>query len=139
MTERQRKLLQAALYETGAVLLVTPIIILIFNHDLMSSFWLSVAMSTIAMLWNYAFNTLFEAWEKRQTTKGRSWQRRVAHAIGFEGGLAVFFVPLVAYWLSVSWWVALVTDAGLLLLFLLYTVAFTWLFDRVFGLPASAR
>lgn len=139
MTERQRKLLQAALYETGAVLLVTPIIILIFNHDLMSSFWLSVAMSTIAMLWNYAFNTLFEAWEKRQTTKGRSWQKRVAHAIGFEGGLAVFFVPLVAYWLSVSWWVALVTDVGLLLLFLLYTVAFTWLFDCVFGLPASAR
>jgi uncharacterized membrane protein len=53
--------------------------------------------------------------------------------------LALFFVPLIAWWLSVSWWVAFITDASLLLVFFIYSIAFTWAFDRVFGLPDSAK
>ena len=45
----------------------------------------------------------------------------------------------MAWWLKVSLLEALVADLGLLLFFFAYTVAFTWAFDRVFGLPASAR
>ena len=48
-------------------------------------------------------------------------------------------VPLVAHWLDMSYWHALITDLGLLLFFLVYTMVFTWVFDRVFGLPASAQ
>lgn len=139
MTPNQRKLVQALLYETGAVIVVTPIIVWVFGHDVASSFWLSVAMSTIAVAWNYLFNSGFEAWERQQSVKGRSWQRRLAHGIGFEGGLTLFFVPLIAWWLSVSWWVAFVTDASLLLVFFIYSIAFTWAFDHVFGLPDSAQ
>lgn len=139
MTPNQRKLVQALLYETGAVIVVTPIIVWVFDHDVASSFWLSVAMSTIAVAWNYLFNSGFESWERKQSVKGRSWQRRLAHGVGFEGGLALFFVPLIAWWLSVSWWVALITDASLLLVFFIYSIAFTWAFDRIFGLPDSAK
>ncbi len=139
MTPNQRKLVQALLYETGAVIVVTPIIVWVFGHDVASSFWLSVAMSTIAVAWNYLFNSGFEAWERKQSVKGRGWQRRLAHGVGFEGGLALFFVPLIAWWLSVSWWVAFVTDASLLLVFFIYSIAFTWAFDRIFGLPDSAK
>ena len=139
MTPNQRKLVQALLYETGAIALVTPIIVWVFDHDVASSFWLSVAMSTIAVAWNYLFNSGFEAWERKQSVKGRSWQRRLAHGLGFEGGLTLFFVPLIAWWLSVSWWVALITDASLLLVFFIYSIAFTWAFDHVFGLPDSAK
>lgn len=139
MTITQRKLLQALLYETGAIILVTPIIVWVFNHGTASSFWLSVAMSTIAVVWNFVFNSVFESWEKQQAVKGRSWQRRLVHGIGFEGGLGLFFVPLIAWWLEVSWWVALITDASLLVVFFFYSIAFTWAFDRVFGLPESAK
>jgi uncharacterized membrane protein len=139
MTNNQRKFLQALLYETGAVILVTPIIVWVFDHDVASSFWLSVTMSTIAVVWNYLFNSGFEAWERKQSVKGRSWQRRLVHGVGFEGGLAIFFVPLIAWWLSVSWWVALITDASLLFVFFIYSIGFTWAFDRVFGLPDSAK
>jgi len=69
---------------------------------------------------------------------GRSVARRIAHAIGFEGGLAAVLVPLFAWWLEIGLWEALVFDAALLLFFLVYTFAFNWGFDRVFGLPASA-
>ena len=48
-------------------------------------------------------------------------------------------VPLVAWWYSVSLWQALLMDLALLVFFLVYTFVFTWAFDRVFGLPASAR
>jgi uncharacterized membrane protein len=71
--------------------------------------------------------------------KGRNWQRRLVHSVGFEGGLALFFVPLIAWWLSVGWWVAFMVDASLLLVFFIYAIAFTWIFDRIFGLPDSAQ
>ncbi|HEY8879084.1 MAG TPA: PACE efflux transporter [Roseateles sp.] len=99
---------------------------------------LAVAASVIAVIWNLAFNSLFEMWESRQAVKGRSIGRRVAHAIGFEGGLVVILVPLVAWWLDVSLWAALLMDLGLVVFFLVYTFVFNWAFDRVFGLPASA-
>ena len=69
----------------------------------------------------------------------RSVARRVAHAIGFEGGLAAILVPVFAWWLQVSLWQALWMDLGLLLFFLVYTFVFNWTFDRVFGLPVSAQ
>lgn len=50
----------------------------------------------------------------------------------------MILVPVMAIWLGLSLWAALVANLGLLLFFLVYTVVFTWLFDRVFGLPASA-
>ena len=90
------------------------------------------------MVWNLAFNTAFEAWESRQARRGRSLARRIAHAIGFEGGLAAILVPLIAWWLDIGLWEALLLDAALLLFFLGYTFVFNWGFDRVFGLPASA-
>jgi uncharacterized membrane protein len=38
----------------------------------------------------------------------------------------------------VGLWHALVMDLGLVLFFLGYTFGFTWAFDKVFGLPATA-
>ena len=98
----------------------------------------AVVSSAVAVAWNVVFNTLFERWEARQTVRGRGLARRAAHAIGFEGGLVSMLVPCFAWWLDVSLWQAFVLDLGLLLFFLVYTFVFNWVFDRVFGLPASA-
>ena len=48
-------------------------------------------------------------------------------------------IPLMAWWFGVGLWEATLMEAGLLLFFLVYTYAFNWAFDRVFGLPASAQ
>ena len=100
---------------------------------------MAVAASAIAICWNLSFNYLFEQWESRQRVKGRSVLRRVVHAIGFEGGIAAMLIPLMAWWFDVSLWQAAVMEAGLLLFFLCYTYVFNWVFDRIFGLPASAQ
>ena len=139
MSPTRRRITQALLYEGIAVAVVTPTLALVFSHPPGSAFVLSVLMSGIALAWNYAFNAVFERWEVGQVVKGRSLARRVAHGAGFEGGLAVILMPVMAYWLDVSLMAAFVADLGLLAFFFVYTVAFTWAFDKVFGLPLSAR
>jgi uncharacterized membrane protein len=98
-----------------------------------------VFSSAVAVAWNVVFNHLFERWEARQPVRGRNLKRRIAHALGFEGGLVVMLVPAFAWWLDISLWQAFVLDFGLLLFFLVYTYVFNWAFDRVFGLPLSAQ
>lgn len=135
---RIRRVVQAVLYEGIAVAVVTPALALIFNKNPLSTFFLSLTLSTIALVWNYLWNTLFEWWESRQQQGGRSAARRFAHGVGFEGGLTILLVPVMAWWLELSLLQAFITNLGFLVFFFLYTIAFTWTFDRVFGLPASA-
>ncbi len=138
MQGARRRVLYVALYELIAIGVVTLALGLLTEHGWGSSGGLAVGSSLIAVLWNLVFNYFFERWELRQATRGRSPARRVAHAIGFEGGLLLWLVPFIAWWLGVSLWHALLMDLGLLLFFLVYTFVFTWVFDRVFGLPAAA-
>lgn len=133
----KRKVVYVSLYEAIAIALTTTVFYLL-GYSMSDAGVASVVASVIAVLWNLVWNTGFEFWESRQIRKGRSIARRIAHAIGFEGGLVVFLVPFFAWWLQVSWWEALVLDAGLIVFFLVYTFVFSWGFDRVFGLPASA-
>lgn len=133
-----RRVVQAILYEIGAIALTSPIIGFAFNTSASSALGLAAVMSTIALAWNYVFNAIFERWESRQIVKGRSIWRRLAHGIGFEGGLVMMLVPLMAFWLSISFINAFIAELGLLLMFFVYAVLFTWAFDKVFGLPESA-
>lgn len=126
------------LYEAIAILAASVGLAAMSGRGLMHAGGLAVATSAVAVVWNLVFNSLFEAWEARQARRGRSLLRRIAHAIGFEGGLVTFLVPLIAWWLEVSLRQALLMDLGLVVFFLIYTFVFNWAFDRVFGLPASA-
>ncbi|OYU26742.1 MAG: hypothetical protein CFE41_14800 [Burkholderiales bacterium PBB2] len=139
MSPVQRRVLQAVLYEAIAVAMVGPAVAWMFATSLQSSALLALAMSSIALAWNYVFNALFERWEARQVVKGRSLGRRLLHGIGFEGGLVLFLVPLMAWWLNISLLEALIADLAILAFFFVYAIVFTWAFDRVFGLPDSAR
>jgi uncharacterized membrane protein len=134
----RRRIVYVTLYELIAIV-ATSIGLSVFSDSSVERAGVAaVVSSAVAVAWNVVFNTLFERWEARQTVRGRSLGRRAAHAVGFEGGLVVMLVPFFAWWLEVSLWQAFVLDLGLLLFFLVYTFVFNWVFDRVFGLPASA-
>jgi uncharacterized membrane protein len=134
----KRKVVYVTLYEGFAILFASIGLAGLSGEGATKSTLLAVMASAIAIVWNLGYNTVFEAWESRQAVRGRSVRRRIAHAIGFEGGLAAILVPVFAWWLGVSLWQALLFDAALLVFFLVYTFVFNWVFDRAFGLPASA-
>ena len=138
MQARTRRVLQAVLYEVFAIAFVGPVLSLAFNEPQTSTLGLAVVLSSIALAWSYTFNTLFERWEARQSARGRSFTRRLAHGLGFEGGLTIILVPVMALWLDISPLSAFIANLGLLAFFFVYAIVFTWAFDRVFGLPSSA-
>jgi len=138
MKPKTRRVLQAILYEAFAIAFVGPVLSFAFDKPPASTLGLAVVLSSIALAWNYVFNTLFERWESRQSERGRSLARRVAHGTGFEGGLVIILVPVMALWLDISALDAFLANLGLLAFFFFYAIAFTWAFDRVFGLPESA-
>ena len=137
MSPRNRRVLQAILYEVFAIAFVGPVLSLAFDKPATSSLGLAIALSSIALVWNYVFNSMFESWESRQSVKGRSFARRLAHGIGFEGGLVFLLVPVMSFWLEISLLDAFLANLGLLAFFFFYAIGFTWAFDRVFGLPQS--
>ncbi len=134
----KRRVVYITLYEAIAIVAASIGLAAMSGQGLGHSGVLAVIASVIAVCWNLAFNAIFERWEARQAVRGRSVLRRVAHAIGFEGGLVMFLVPTFAWWLDISLLEALVMDLGLVIFFLVYTFVFNWAFDAIFGLPASA-
>lgn len=134
-----RRLIYATSFEGGGILMSTALLLLMAETSAGGSFVFSTLCSTVAMVWNLIFNALFEAWESRQPARGRSLARRSAHAILFEAGLLIALLPLTAWWFAVPVLTALAYESILVAAFLIYTWAFTWAFDRLFGLPASAR
>lgn len=138
MTPKMRRIVQAVLYESFAVGFVGPGLAVLFDKPATTALSLAIFMSFFALGWSYVFNALFEHWEARQVKKERSALRRAVHASGFEGGLVVMLVPVVAWWLNITLVAAFVADLGVLAFFLVYSCIFTWGFDRVFGLPSSA-
>ncbi|HXR00003.1 MAG TPA: PACE efflux transporter [Pseudomonas sp.] len=134
----KRKLVFVTLFELIAVAFNT-LILTALGHDAAHSGGLAVASSTIAMLWNLCWNSAFEYWEARQADRTRTFTRRALHAIGFEAGLLGMLVPLFAYALGIELLDALALNVGLVLFFLVYTFTFNLAFDRIFGLPLSAR
>lgn len=134
----RRKVVYVSLYEGFAIVAATLGLAGMSGQGAQVAGLMAVAASVVAVAWNLVFNTLFERWEARQSVRGRSLARRVVHALGFEGGLVVFLVPLMAWWFGITLLQALVMDLGLVVFFVCYTFVFNWAFDRVFGLPTSA-
>jgi uncharacterized membrane protein len=139
MSPLTRKIVFAISFETFGIVLASGLLLLMSDASPDQTVILSAINAAVALLWNFTFNAAFEQWEARQPIKGRPLVLRAAHAVLFEGGLTLLMVPFMAWWLQITLWQSFLFEAALILLFLVYTYAFTWGFDRIFGLPASAR
>ena len=133
MSPHVRRIIYVVAYEIIAILVVTGALV-VLGYGGGSSGLIAVVSSTVALVWNYVWTTMFEAWEKRQQSQTRTVGRRIVHAIGFEGGLIVFLVPIIAWILHISLLDALILEIGLLVFFLVYTFVFAWVFDIVLPL-----
>jgi uncharacterized membrane protein len=53
------------------------------------------------------------------------------HAIGFEGGLMLATIPIIAYMMNMSFIEALILDFALTMCILVYTFIFQWCYDTI--------
>lgn len=134
MNARLRRLIYVLSYEGIAIVLATILLWLLGHGSPAKSLPVAAAISLIAVSWNFIFNTGFE-WAEQRWGLTRGLATRVAHAIGFEGGLVLFTVPLLMVWYQVGVIEALMMEAVLLAFFLFYTFAFTWVFDQIIRPP----
>lgn len=135
----KRRIIQALSYEGILLLVFVPIVAWLFERPLLESAGLGLSLSAIALVWNIIFNYYFERWELARGWHNRGLKQRILHALSFEGGLFILCVPLVAYFLQLNLWHAIIADLGFSVVILLYTFVFQWTFDALFGQPQLAH
>ncbi|WP_238795426.1 PACE efflux transporter [Proteus terrae] len=91
---RPRKLVYAITFETLAILLSTVLLAILSQSQSHNSLPVAIAVSVIALIWNYIFNSFFELIESKLRIKKRTVMVRLTHAISFELGLFFFTIPL---------------------------------------------
>ncbi|WP_413714244.1 PACE efflux transporter [Serratia marcescens] len=134
----KRKLVYVTAYELIGMTISALGLALLSGHAPSSTGPLAVVITTIAVSWNFIYNYLFEWWESRQVSRTRTLKRRILHAVGFQLTLVVYLIPLIAWWMGITLWQALLLDMALIVIIPCYTFLFNWAFDKLFGLPASA-
>ncbi len=132
LSPRVRLVTYVLTFEFFAVIFSTILLTMLSSTDPLESLPVAIAVSLIAIAWNYVFNRAFERWEQRRGGE-RTLLRRTAHAVLFESGLVLFIVPLYALWYGVSLGQAFLMELAILVFFLIYTFLFTLIFDTLFA------
>lgn len=122
-------------FEAIAIIASTYVLMWLSDSGAAESLPVAIMVSVAAVVWNFIYNTVFEAWEQRNKVKERSFLIRSIHAIGFEGGLVLICLPLYMVWYGVGLYEAFTMELALLIFFLVYTFVFTLIFDKIFTLP----
>lgn len=127
---------QAVSFELIGLLVVTPLASWIFGASMRDIGILAVAAATVATIWNYLYNLGFDhllRWRRGSTRK--TLALRVVHAIGFEVGILLVTLPLIAWWLGISLLDAFVMDVFFAVFYIAYAFVFTWAYDMIFPVP----
>lgn len=128
---RSRKLVYAITFEALAILLSTVLLAVLSQSQSHNSLPVAIAVSVIALIWNYIFNSFFELVESTLKIKKRTIMVRLIHAISFELGLFFFTIPLYMWWYNVGFIKAISMEITILVFFFIYTYLFTLAFDKL--------
>ncbi|OBU18524.1 transporter [Photobacterium aquimaris] len=92
-----------------------------------------VFFSIVATLWNYVYNQWFDnLMQQKYSTTQKTVRIRLLHSLGFEAGLVIFTIPVLAWVLNVSLWHAFVLDIGMVVFCLFYAYGYNLIYDRIY-------
>ncbi len=126
----KRRIVHALTYELILLVIIAIALSFIFEIPMEVAGGLGVAMAVTSVIWNMIFNHYFEKFEKKRNLVRTVWVR-VLHAIGFEGGLMLATIPMVAYAMDMTIFQAILLDLSMTLCILVYTFIFQWCYDLV--------
>lgn len=124
----KERIFHALLFEAIALTLLVIIAMTVPGQNATAMTGLAVALSLIAMAWNYLYNLIFDRFFTGDRIK-RSFKLRLAHGLGFEAGMIVASFPVIMWVTKMSFWTVLVLDIGAVIFFILYAMAFNWAYD----------
>lgn len=124
------RIVHAVGFEAIAVMICAPLGAWLLNRSMAQVGALAVMLSTVAMLWNIVYNSVFDRlWPVSRVV--RTLKVRIGHAFGFEAGFVLIGLPIAAFMLNISLWQAFVLEIGFFLFFLPYTMAYNWVYDTL--------
>jgi len=134
------RLRHTLLFNGIGLLVATPVAAWVMGTSMLQMGLLGIILTGYALLWTPLYNLLFDRYEAQRggDPNRRSVALRALHAVGFEVGFLVPALPLIAWWLVISLWAALLLDIGFALFFLFYTFVFNWAYDQLFPVPEAA-
>lgn len=128
----------ALMFEAVALAIFIPGSTALFDQPLESMGVIGIASATIATLWNFVYNVGFDrAMLSLRGTVHKTMAIRVAHTFLFEAGLVVMLIPMIAWYLGLSLWDALIMDLAIVTFYLVYAFFFNIAYDRIF--PVASR
>jgi uncharacterized membrane protein len=124
-------------FELIGLALVVPLGSWVFGMPMIDIGVVGVAGATIATVWNYVYNLVFDIAMQRVTGgTQKSIPARALHAVLFEAGLMAILTPLMAWYLGIGLLLALTMDVAFAAFYMVYTFIFNWAYDLAFPLPA---
>lgn len=126
----KKRIIHALAYELILLVLIALSLSFLFHEPLTTMGFLGLAMAITSVIWNMIFNHFFEKTEHKYNIK-RTFIVRLFHAIGFEGGLMIATIPMVAYAMNVNLWNAFLIDLSMTLSILVYTFIFQYCYDKI--------
>ncbi|MDF3839278.1 PACE efflux transporter [Cupriavidus basilensis] len=126
-------------FELIGLLIFAPVGSWLFGFALHQMGIIAVVASVIAAGWNYLYNLLFDKAMLRFTGQLRKPVAvRVLHAILFELGLLVVFLPMVSWYLGMSLLDAFIMDIAVAAFYVVYAFIYNWAYDAVFPVGSTA-
>ncbi len=126
----KRRLVHALSYEIILLVIIAIALSLIFKVPMEVTGVLGIIMAVTSVIWNMIFNHIFEKLEDKYKFR-RTIPIRILHAIGFEGGLMIATIPMIAYAMNMSLIDAILLDFSLTMCILVYTFIFQWCYDMI--------
>ncbi|WP_395277658.1 PACE efflux transporter [Enterobacter bugandensis] len=124
----KERIFHAVIFEVTANVIIALSLAWLMNVSVLQSGSLSVISALTATVWNFFFNKLFDALQKKHQFQ-RTFLVRAIHAVGFETGLIISLIPVAMFMLNLTIAEAFFVEIGLVLFFLPYTMLFNWLYD----------
>ncbi|CNK46988.1 TPA: multidrug/biocide efflux PACE transporter [Yersinia enterocolitica] len=124
------RVIHAIGFEVIAVAICAPVGAWLLDRSILQMGTLAILLSSVAMLWNIIYNSLFDYfWPVSRVAK--SLRVRALHALGFESGFILIGLPIAASVLGVSLLQAFMLEIGFFLFFLPYTMFYNWAYDSL--------
>ena len=133
MTTKER-IFQSVIFELILILLLVPVIFMITAMNVAIAPEKALITGGVgslnALILNYFYNLAFDQLFGSVRIE-RKTPLRLFHAVGFEATMLITYLPFLMWYLSISFIEALLLDAVLITLALIYTYIFHWVYDHV--------